>query len=133
MLQALNPIAQGRRLAAWVALFVVLLTAVAPAISHTLFRGDAHLTGTAICTSTGMQWVADADTADQLAKAFAFNHCPFCLHSAGHVALPPRPFAYLFLGVGRKQVSTVWQAFFYVHDSRFWAAPRGPPALTLEI
>ncbi len=141
MLRAFNPIARGRRIAAWLALFAVFFGAVAPAISHALVRADAQMYGAEICTSTGMHWVAEAQpapadtntaTAKHLAKAFAFDHCPFCLHSTGHGVLPLHPFTYLFLDEGGTQVPMCWQAFFYVDDSRIWAPPRGPPALQLQ-
>jgi hypothetical protein len=141
MLQALNPLTQGRKIAAWLALFAVFFGAVAPAVSHALIRADAQMYGAEICTSTGMHWVAaaqsapadiDAATAKHLAKAFAFNHCPFCLHSATHGVLPLHSFAYLFVNAGGTQVPVSRQAFFYVDDSRIWAPPRGPPAMHLQ-
>jgi hypothetical protein len=142
MLHAFSPIARGRRYAAWLALFAVFFGAVDPAVSHALIRADAQMYGAEICTSTGMHWVADAQpapadfdaaTAKHLAKAFAFNHCPFCLHSATHGVLPLHSFAYLFVNVRGTQVPVSRQAFFYVDDSRIWAPPRGPPALQLQV
>ena len=141
MLHPPRLIAKNHKLALWWVVAVIFAASLAPAITHTFFGQSVRLAGVEICTSTGLQWVADAQaaptqTADKaagpLASAFSFEHCPFCLHQVGHGVLPPYPFAYLFLDAGGAQVPLAWQAFFYVKDSRFWAPPRGPPALPLQ-
>jgi len=139
---ASNTIAGSRRLAVWLTLFVFFAAALAPMVTHALLGSNASHSGAQICTSSGMQWVDDTPsaTADavtnkavHLPASIAFEHCPFCLHQAGHVALPPNPLAYLFLDAGGTRVPMAWQAFFYVKDSRFWSPPRGPPALQLQV
>lgn len=126
--------AGDRTLAVWLSLLVIFWGLLAPALNHAIASRNAEPLGAEICTSAGLRFVTFAADSPHENKGLkthvtAFDHCPFCLHQAGHVALPPNPFAYLFLDLGGIPVPMALQAFFYTQDSRLWAPPRGPPAL----
>ena len=85
---------RSRRPAAWIAMFAILLAALAPGISQAFASWQAPSTPwSAICTSAGMQVRQDSvptgESGEQ--EGTMFRHCPFCLNPAGHVVLPPTP------------------------------------------
>jgi hypothetical protein len=121
--------------AVWLALCVALVMALAPTVSHALVwsQGDGgHYME--ICTAAGPSLVAadstssSADSPAGQESTLSLSHCPFCLHTADRVALPPHPVAYLFLDAGRQQEAVVWQALFLLSHCVFVPPPRGPPA-----
>jgi len=113
-----------RRLAAFAALFAVLLGAVAPTVTHLLAteRGvPAFLSE--ICTATGIRPSKKPTTLIQSHD----DCCPFCLSHAGAHTLPPSDFLWRFVVVGS------FAAAAEPNSSRvrgaIWLAaqPRGPP------
>jgi hypothetical protein len=108
--------------------------ALAPTLSHALDwsqgGGGRYME---ICTATGTHLVpvdsvtASADSPAGQESVLSFAHCPFCLHTADRVVLPPHPVAYLFLDMGGQQETVVWQAFFFFTHFAFAPPPRGPP------
>ncbi|MBE2262332.1 MAG: DUF2946 domain-containing protein [Burkholderiaceae bacterium] len=88
---------RARRLAAWIAMFAMALTALAPTVSRALARGAAGpVAWTEVCTASGKQWI-NLDTAaitGSTASTVAgepggrqpahnpLDHCPFCLLAA---------------------------------------------------
>ena len=112
-----------RRLAAFAALFAVLLGAVAPTVTHLLAaeRGvPAFLSE--ICTATGTR-PSKKPTPIQSHDGC----CPFCLGHAGALALPPSDFLWRFVVIGsfaaaaEPDISRVRGAIWLA------AQPRGPP------
>lgn len=96
-----HPVRRHRRLAAWLAIFAILLNALAPSVSHAIGaqRGDPLLG--AVCTSdrSGLALAVLAaasadDEHDGSARAMS-SACPFCLTHAGTPAILPSPPALL--------------------------------------
>lgn len=102
--------AHGRRLAAWLAIFAMMLAAFAPTVSRALARGSVSPGSWAeVCTASGVQWVKLGNTAttDSVGSAVSgepasgqpahnpLDHCPLCLLAAdrlGPPSSPPTPF-----------------------------------------
>jgi len=79
-------------LAARVAIFVILLSALMPVLGQALLRVSDPARWTEICTSGGMILVdlsAEEAGDTPLEKGSERNACPFCLPHAWHVALLP--------------------------------------------
>ena len=121
--------------AAWLALFVALVMALAPTLSHALAWSQSSSGNfVEICTATGPRLVAadsaptSADSPAGQESALSLSHCPFCLHTADRVVPPPHPVAYLFLDMGGQQEAMVWQAFFFATHFALSPPSRGPPA-----
>ena len=120
--------------AVWFALCIATVMALAPTLSHALDwsqgGGGRYME---ICTATGTHLVpvdsvtASADSPAGQESVLSFAHCPFCLHTADRVVLPPHPVAYLFLDMGGQQETVVWQAFFFATQVALTPPPRGPP------
>ena len=83
-----------KRLTAWIAIFAVLLAALAPVISQAFAALQPQPAPWAeICSAAGLQvrpgLASHSESGDHEGKMSA--HCPFCLNHAGHFALPARP------------------------------------------
>jgi hypothetical protein len=78
------------RVTAWIAIFAILLAALAPAVAQAWFSPQQAMPWTDICSVAGPQGASDVAPlpgSGQHDEA-VFKHCPFCLNHAGHVALP---------------------------------------------
>ncbi len=119
--------------AVWWTLLVAVLFAFTPTLTHALaFFGASSFDRNEICSALGKQSIALKNTQSVDSHAgqdstSTHNHCPFCLHTSDRPVPPPHHLAYLFIGSDGQQEMAVWQAFFYADNTRFWAAPRGPP------
>ena len=81
----------SRRITTWIAIFAVLLAALAPSISQALASSRQQTTTwTEICTSMGMQLRQDLapTTGTGEREGIMSTHCPFCLNHACHFVLP---------------------------------------------
>ncbi|AWI81252.1 MAG: hypothetical protein CVU19_19170 [Betaproteobacteria bacterium HGW-Betaproteobacteria-13] len=79
-------------LAARVAIFVILLSALMPVLGQALLRASDPARWTEICTTGGMILVdLSAEEGDDtpLESRSERNACPFCLPHAGHAAVLP--------------------------------------------
>ncbi|TVT59184.1 MAG: DUF2946 domain-containing protein [Azoarcus sp. PHD] len=79
-------------LAARVAIFVILLSALMPVLGQALLRASDPGRWTEICTTGGMILVdlsAEEGRDTPLETGSERNACPFCLPHAGHAALLP--------------------------------------------
>jgi hypothetical protein len=83
------------RITAWIASFAILLSALAPSISHAInAANNSGSTWTEICSVVGTK-IAKVDSAQNPTsqapadKVMHFEHCPFCSTHAGSVGLPP--------------------------------------------
>ena len=118
-----------RRFASWIAVLAILMSALAPAVSHAL--GTA---GTAswieVCTSQGSKWVQSNDEpgGDSAPGAeHALEHCPYCSIHPNAVGIPPAPLQAL---PAAGLAHAVPQAFLAAPRTlHAWvsAQPRAPP------
>ncbi|CAN5296101.1 hypothetical protein BH11PSE11_BH11PSE11_10550 [soil metagenome] len=87
-------------LTAWIACFAILLSSLAPSISHALAAtNNAGNVITEVCTSTGLKLVdkvgvpfLNASLKSSLpadSKMMKSGHCPYCLPRAGSLGMPP--------------------------------------------
>lgn len=121
-----------RRFTAWVAIFAILVGALAPSISHAISASQGEL-WMEICTPTGIKYVKyAADEAqvktDDAMKSSSFEHCPFCSIQQQAPALPS---AQTRLDVPSGP-DRILPALFYSapHTLAIWqpAQSRAPPA-----
>jgi hypothetical protein len=119
-----------RRITAWIAMFAILLAALAPSVSHALATRDGKTSSwMEICSATGTKLVkADKASSPAPAKKFACpEHCPFCSFHGNAADLPiSSDFTLPVLSA-----SSARPALFY-HSSRplfVWASAqsRAPP------
>jgi hypothetical protein len=87
-------IARSCRPGAWIAIFAILLAALAPGMSQAFASSqDKSMAWVQICTAAGMQvrqgLAPDGDSGEH--DGMMSGHCPFCLNHAGHFALPATP------------------------------------------
>jgi hypothetical protein len=118
----------------WMAVFVAVLGAIAPTVSHALVLANGPTQqGFEVCTSQGSRWViadldGSTDNSDPMQlPAAALDHCPFCLQSTDRVALINAPLTYPFLVQDGEREPPLWQAFFHSAERTFAPPPRGPP------
>lgn len=123
----------------WLALWIALLGALVPTLSHALVwaRGDAALVE--ICTTTGQRWVVvdqvetdgalrAADASGDPASAQGLTHCPFCLLSAERLSTPP-PLPFVpFVLAGQAVPPQSRQVLASLLSFVVAPPPRGPPA-----
>jgi hypothetical protein len=122
-----------RRLSAWIAIFAILLAALAPGIAQALATSQAQSRPWAeICTAAGMQvrqsLAPGSDSGDQ--EGMMSAHCPFCLNHAGHFALPSTP---PDLALAIDAGTALPSAFAATPSSRFACASpqsRAPPVFS---
>lgn len=150
-MQAPHILARLRRpFAVWFAVWIALLGALAPTVSHAVALSRGGAAGVIeICTSSGSRWlliqssgttVAPTDGATDTLfavdsktgqeSALSLNHCPFCLLSTDRVAPAPHSLVHLFVVLGDSPEPAVRQAFFFSHHHPPGAPPRGPPLVS---
>jgi hypothetical protein len=124
------------RMTVWIACCAILLAALAPSISHAVAAARGIPNGwTEICTVNGAKLVkldgtssSQSPTPDK--KASHFEHCPFCLHHAVSLGLPPNDNVLM----PAVQGSHVLPSLFYQASRPLfaWTAaqPRAPPFLS---
>ena len=122
-----------RSLIACIALFALLLGALAPALSHALSQPGNGKRMVQVCTVAGMKMVA-LDDSSAKGKAgdsdlFPAERCAFCATHGGAPAVPPSPILPFGLRGGADPLPSL-----YFHAPRplfVWAAahPRAPPRL----
>jgi Protein of unknown function (DUF2946) len=80
-----------RALTSWIAVLAILMSALAPTISHALGTRNAA-SWIEVCTTAGAKWVEPHGYAGENAPApgdaHAFEHCPYCSLHANAVAVP---------------------------------------------
>ena len=82
--------ARPGRVTAWIAIFAILLAALAPAVARAWLAPQQAMPWTDICSVAGPQAALDVAPLSGSGQhdAALFKHCPFCLNHDGHVALP---------------------------------------------
>jgi len=129
-----GPTIRIRHIAAWVAVFAILLAAVAPTISRMLATASVPSEcATEICNAAESEVLHDSahaahHSSEPANKEFHFEHCPFCLTHAGSFGLLPA----VHLVVPLASAAPVFPFLFYRCAYRLfvWATPqsRAPPA-----
>ena len=128
-----------RPLVVWLALWIALLGALVPTLSHALVWAGGGTTLVEICTTTGQRWVvvdqvqADgawrtSDAPGEPASAQGLNHCPFCLLSAERFSTPPPTQFTPCVLPGQTVPQQSRQVFAPLLSFVFAPPPRGPPA-----
>ena len=77
-------------LSSWIAVFAVLLNALAPAVSVSLSEARNPAAGgnwVEVCSTRGSIWVRFGDDSTDSTP----EHCPYCLTHAASFGLPPTP------------------------------------------
>jgi hypothetical protein len=122
-----------RRLTAWIAMFAIVLAALAPAISQAVNAARTTAAGwDEICTIDGLRLIkADGEASHTspvpVEKGTHFEHCPFCFTHAGSFGLPPD----IGLTFSMASGNAMQPSLYYQAPRRLfiWAAaqPRAPP------
>jgi len=77
-----------RRLTSWIAILAVLLTVIAPGLSHAMSKGGSSLID--VCTADGLMRVPASETPSDGGVAPDIGaSCAYCLTHAFGFALPP--------------------------------------------
>jgi len=119
----------ARQLTLKIALFAMLMAALAPTISHAMRSGGSDV-WFEVCTAVGAKWVTAAkanldDTAP--GTPAMLDDCPYCILHGHSAALPNAPVAVLAASALQFAVP---QLFLHAtHTLHAWvtAQPRAPP------
>jgi hypothetical protein len=78
------------RATAWIAIFAILLAALAPSLARALSSPQKAMPWTDICSVGGPQVAHDVapESGSGQHEGMGLKHCPFCLTHAGQFALP---------------------------------------------
>jgi hypothetical protein len=117
-----------RRITSWIAALAILLSSLAPALSHAL----ASATGAPliqVCTTQGSKWIQAGENGAERSPASAhfLEHCPYCTLHAPVLGLPTAPLlVHLPLRLGHAVPLAFLAAPRTLHA---WASaqPRAPP------
>jgi len=125
----------GRRVSqfgAWIAIFAILLAALAPSVARALSSPQQAMPWTDICSVGGPQVVHDAAPASGSGQheGMGLKHCPFCLTHAGHFALPAATLDVLPTADSCAEVFPPSAATPPPRFIRAAAQPRAPPAIS---
>ncbi|MCX7156029.1 MAG: DUF2946 family protein [Rhodocyclales bacterium] len=118
------------RFTAWIAIFAVLLAALAPSLARALSPPQKAMPWTDICSVAGMQAAPATEPmsgSGQHRNADS-KHCPLCLNHTGHAALPVAPVAPLpVVGADAEDfsASVITPSPYFIRTA---AQPRAPPA-----
>jgi hypothetical protein len=125
------------RMTVWIACCAILLSSLAPSISHAVAAAKGVPNGwTEICTVAGAKLVKLDSGAPESTlpapteKSTHFEHCPFCLHHAVSLGLPPNGDFVMPVVEGTHILPSL---FYQASRPPFaWAAaqPRAPPAIS---
>ena len=116
------------RRGAWIALFAILLNALAPTLSYAMASPAERKLIVELCTSYNLKQVLVGETPDS-SQPEAFKHCPFCL--SGIQTPPAPPIAATPADLPPDTVLIVVRDVHAIPDQLlYWSAShnRGPPA-----
>jgi len=122
----------GRRLRAltsWIACIAILLSALAPTLSHA-FRGDVPAGWIEICSATGAKVIKLGEpgkSTDQGSGGQSMKHCPYCSTHTTVLGLPPAAPAGLTLNTLAFHVPELFLAAPRTLFAWASAQPRAPP------
>ena len=124
-------LARASRLTAWIAMFAILLAALAPSVARALSSPQQQaMPWSDICAVAGTQAVHDAAPLSGSGQdnGAAFGHCPFCLSHAGQFVLPTAALYCLPAADASAGFFTPSAAAPSPRFVRASAQPRAPPA-----
>ena len=117
--------------AVWLAVWLAVLGALAPTVSHAVVGAQgAAPPWVEVCTDAGMRRM-DNNTGQGSAPSGV--HCPFCLLATDRGAPAPQAWVHLFAVSGELEAPTVRQAFFFITPLAPTPPPRGPPVFSLLL
>ncbi|MCX7165281.1 MAG: DUF2946 domain-containing protein [Rhodocyclales bacterium] len=117
------------RLTAWIAIFAILLAALAPSVARALSPPQKAMPWTDICSVAGTQAAPATDpiSGSGQHQNVGFKHCPLCLNYTGHLALPTAPVAPLPVVGASAEDFPASVTTASAHFIRTAAQPRAPP------
>lgn len=122
-----------RAIASWVAILAILMSAMAPTLSHA-FGIQKNLAWLEVCTSVGAKRVASDDGARESAPAPAnahpLEHCPYCSLHTDLVLIPPGSTISLLLLALSQEFPAAFLAAPRTLHAWIHAQPRAPPFKT---
>ena len=85
----LNMLKQGqKRIVSWIAIFAILLTTLAPTISHALSLNDSTQNYQELCTAKGLKVIGDNNSPSDNGADIHMQHCAYCSLVADKQFLP---------------------------------------------
>jgi len=88
----LKPAQRPGKVITWIAIFSILLAALAPGVSQALASSRQQAASwTEICTAAGLQVRQDLSPSSGERDGIMSKDCPFCLNHACHFVLPTTP------------------------------------------
>lgn len=120
----------GRRRTAWIAIFAVLLAALAPGLARALAPLQQAQPWTEICSVAGTPAAPGALPASGAEQHHdkIFKHCPFCINQVGHFALPATPPGFPLAADPDAEVPDFLTTPPSPRATRVSPPPRAPPA-----
>jgi hypothetical protein len=118
-----------RALTSWIACFAILLSALAPTLSHA-FRGNVPAGWIEICSATGAKLIkldALGKSTDQGSGDQSMKHCSYCSTHTTVLGLPPAAPAGLILDTLAFHVPELFLAAPRTLFAWASAQPRAPP------
>lgn len=76
------------RLFSWVAIFAILLAALAPSVSYAVGSADG-VSSIDVCTSQGSKWIQVGENGPEPASEHLLDHCLYCSLHTPTLGLPP--------------------------------------------
>ena len=124
--------AKRQALQVWIAILAILLSALAPTVSHALANAEGSVVTMEICTANGYQVVkvsASGNDKAPTSSKHGMEHCAYCTTGGSSPAIMGSSPAVLAVVAGRD----VYPPLFYAapHALHVWssASPRAPPFL----
>lgn len=126
----MKPARRPGRLTAWIAIFAILLAALAPGVARALSSSQKAVPWTEICSVAGTKTVPDAAPISGSGQhdGEGFKHCPLCLNHTGDAAMPAEPvdiWPVVGPGAGDFSASVTTSSPRFIRTA---AQPRAPPA-----
>lgn len=120
----------ARLLTSWIAVLAILMSALAPSISHALGTKNGA-SWIEVCSTVGSKWLqpdrSSTDPAPASGSAHLFEHCPYCSLHANAIAVPAAPVGLAQAPVLSHPVPTAFLAAPRTLHAWVSAQPRAPP------
>lgn len=141
----MKPLWKNKFVTTWIAIFAILLSALAPSISSALtVRNGSFPIWMEICSASNvysssaklskkilLTVSADSSASSSMnPDAHEAAHCPFCLPHAGNFALPPALMPCCAVAAGHDAYPPLYYQAPSLLFSWVTANPRGPPQLS---
>jgi Protein of unknown function (DUF2946) len=130
----MSPFWNKKIITTWIAIFAILLSALAPSISSALtvltVRNGNSPSWAEICSTSNSTASVNKKTQSSTSDAHESKHCPFCLPHAGNFALPPAAMPCCAVAAGHDTFPPLYYQAPSLLFSWVTANPRGPPPLS---